>query len=218
VTPTVHKVTCFIIRTADQGIDLLLFSHPHVGVQIPAGTVNPGEDIETAARREAAEETGLNSLVLLRKLAEADDPPPDGFLLTTHSTTVYSRPDIHSIDWAHFRSGLPVKLLRHTSGFTQVCYAEDDRYIDPQYTSYNITGWVPDEALTAHRMRHFFLFTASRRSPDRWKVPVDYTTFELFWAPLDHLPPIVSPQDGWLKWLKDLSPGDHADLTNLIDL
>ena len=209
MTTTVHKVTCFVTRKAAHSTDLLLFNHPHVGVQIPAGTVNPGENIEAAARREAAEETGLNSLILVRKIAEADDPPPDGFLVTAQPTVVYSRPDLHSMDWAHFRTGLPVEVLRHAEGFTQVRYVEDDRYIDPQYTSYNITGWVPDEVLTNRRMRHFFLFRASGRLPDRWEVPVDYTTFELFWAPLDNLPLIVSPQDGWLKWLTKIK----SDLT-----
>ena len=200
----IDKVTCFITRRTDRGTDLLLFNHPHVGVQIPAGTVNPGEDIETAAMREAAEETGLNNLRLLRKIANADDPVPDGFLLTAQPTHVYSRPDLHSIDWAHFRSGLTVEVLRHAPSFTQVCYREQDRFIHPHYTSYNITGWVPDEALTNRRIRHFYLFNAPTPSPQRWEVAIDYAVFELFWAPLDNLPPIVSPQDSWLKWLKGI--------------
>jgi 8-oxo-dGTP pyrophosphatase MutT (NUDIX family) len=201
----VHKVTCFITRHTDQGIDLLLFNHPYVGVQIPAGTANPGEDPESAARREAAEESGLESLMLLRKVGEAEDPPPQGIIFTASSTLVYSRPDLHSMDWAHFRSGLPVEVLRHSRGFTQVCYREEERFINPRYTSYNITGWVPDGTLTKRRMRHFYLFNAPNATLDRWSVAIDYAVFELFWAPLSHLPQIVHPQDGWLKWLKNIS-------------
>jgi 8-oxo-dGTP pyrophosphatase MutT (NUDIX family) len=54
----VDKYICFITRTIDQQTQLMLFNHPHVGVQIPAGAVEPGEDIEAAARREAAKESG----------------------------------------------------------------------------------------------------------------------------------------------------------------
>ena len=100
MTDPVHKVTCFITRPGETGTELLLFIHPQLGVQIPAGTVNPGEELEVAARREAAEESGLNTLNLVRLLGEADDPPPPGVLLVSHPTTVYSRPVAGSLDWA----------------------------------------------------------------------------------------------------------------------
>jgi 8-oxo-dGTP pyrophosphatase MutT (NUDIX family) len=58
---TRHKVTCFITRQRRQGQELLLINHPNAGVQIPAGTVEPGEDLETAAIREAVEESGLRA-------------------------------------------------------------------------------------------------------------------------------------------------------------
>ena len=201
MSPIVHKVTCFIIRRIGKGTDLLLFNHPDVGIQIPAGTVNPGEDPEAAARREASEESGQNNLVFLRLLGQADDPPSPGHLVLARPTTVYSRPDIGSMDWAHFRIGLPVEVLRHAAGFTQVRYEETDRFIDPQYVNYSITGWVPDDALTDQRLRHFYLFDEPYPTPNRWTVAIDYTVFELFWAPVGNLPPIVQPQDGWVKWL-----------------
>jgi len=39
-----HKVTAFILRPALGGPELLLIQHPYAGIQIPAGTVEPGED------------------------------------------------------------------------------------------------------------------------------------------------------------------------------
>ncbi len=52
---------------------LLVFTHrdfPEAGVQVPAGTVEPGEDGATAVLREAREETGLADLALARYLGE----------------------------------------------------------------------------------------------------------------------------------------------------
>jgi 8-oxo-dGTP pyrophosphatase MutT (NUDIX family) len=199
---TVHKVTCFITRIGRNGSELLLFNHPRAGVQIPAGTVNPGEDIESAARREAAEESGIDDLVLIRSLGETDEPLPPGYVLVAHPTPVYSRPHPSSFDWAHFRTGLQVEMLRHEESFSQVRFDENEREFDPQYITYSITGWVPDEALTLERIRHFYLFEALGEHPLRWSVAIDNHVFVLFWAPLNDLPAIIPPQDGWLKYLE----------------
>lgn len=52
---------------------LLVFSHPdfpEAGIQVPAGTIEPGETPEVAALREAFEETGLTRLMLVTALGE----------------------------------------------------------------------------------------------------------------------------------------------------
>lgn len=103
---------------------------------IPAGTVDPGKDPASTARREACEETGLGDLQPVRSLGEEEDPPHPGFVLVAHPTPVYSRLDAGSYDWVHFRTGLPVQIIRHTEDFTQVCFEETDSDIDPQYTTY----------------------------------------------------------------------------------
>ena len=55
----IQKVTAFIIRESNGIKELLVFKHPTAGIQIPAGTVEKDEDIETAVKREVYEETGL---------------------------------------------------------------------------------------------------------------------------------------------------------------
>ena len=62
----VHKVTAFITRRQQERTQLLLFRHPNAGIQIPAGTIEEGEDWQTAVLREAAEETGLTQLTIQR--------------------------------------------------------------------------------------------------------------------------------------------------------
>lgn len=67
----VQKVLAYIIRLRDHKPELLVFDHddfPEAGTQVPAGTVNEHEDIETALFREIHEESGLHGLTLIRKM------------------------------------------------------------------------------------------------------------------------------------------------------
>jgi 8-oxo-dGTP pyrophosphatase MutT (NUDIX family) len=68
-----EKVVCYIVR----GGRLLVFRHldqpwDMSGLQVPAGSIEPGESPEAAASREAAEETGLEGFRVVRKLGEVD--------------------------------------------------------------------------------------------------------------------------------------------------
>jgi 8-oxo-dGTP pyrophosphatase MutT (NUDIX family) len=65
------KVVCYIVRDGQ----LLVFRHAdydleQVGLQVPAGSIRPGESPEDAALREAREETGLSQFSVVRKLGE----------------------------------------------------------------------------------------------------------------------------------------------------
>jgi len=58
-----------------QGDQLLVFSKPErpdAGIQIPGGSVEPGEALEAAALREAHEETGLVGLVVQSYLGSSE--------------------------------------------------------------------------------------------------------------------------------------------------
>ena len=64
-----HRAYAYITN----GSRLLLFTHPEApeaGIQVPAGTIEPGEDPQDAVMREAKEETGLTELRYEQFLAQ----------------------------------------------------------------------------------------------------------------------------------------------------
>ncbi|MFD0854125.1 NUDIX domain-containing protein, partial [Actinomadura adrarensis] len=73
------RVAAYVIRQRGGVPELLVFDHegmPEAGTQIPAGGVDPGEELEQAVLREAAEETGLLNASVVRRLCVEDKPHP----------------------------------------------------------------------------------------------------------------------------------------------
>ena len=102
IVKPVHKAYAYIV----QFDRLLVFREPdfpEAGVQVPGGTVEPGETYSQAVLREAEEETGLGKLRLVRKLGLSqrdtvgDEATPifDHFF---HLTTNEILPE----SWQHF--------------------------------------------------------------------------------------------------------------------
>jgi 8-oxo-dGTP pyrophosphatase MutT (NUDIX family) len=197
----IEKVTAFVTRESKEEYDLLLFEHPHAGIQIPAGTVEEDETPEEAVVREVTEETGLTSLSIRQYLGCAEAKLPEGQRMVAEPTKVYARPDVTSFDWAHLPRGIAVALNKRSNGFSQITFEEFDRVPEPQYLTLCIMGWVPDGALADTKRRHFFHLEFHGPSKESWKVHTDNHCFTLFWAPLRALPAIIPPQDKWLEFL-----------------
>jgi len=204
----IQKVTAFVTRGMKPHRDLLVFRHPYAGFQIPAGTVEPGESAAAAALREVREETGLTAVQIEEAWGYQDETLPVDHGVIIPPATVYARPDRKSFDWVLITAGIQVQVNREAAGFTQITFIENDQEPHPEYVSLQITGWVPNEKLAKIRRRHFFHLEFSGESPQNWTHFADHHHFEPFWAPLNNLPELISPQDQWLKYL-DLA--DNSD-------
>jgi 8-oxo-dGTP pyrophosphatase MutT (NUDIX family) len=197
----VEKVTAFILRPTPDGRMLLLLEHPFAGVQIPAGTVEPGETPEQAVVREILEETGLQITSVPVPIGHDETQLPSNQAIVVPPATVYARPDVSSFDWIQIRSAVEVQVLRQEPGFSQITYIENDCEPSPNYVSMQITGWIRREFLAQRRIRYFFYLEYDQPTAPDWQTFSDHHTFRLFWHPLDRLPSIIPPQDSWVKYL-----------------
>ncbi len=198
----VEKVTAFIIRKNKNKLELLLILHPNAGIQIPAGTVEKGETIEEALKREITEETGLKKITIKYYIGSKENKLQGNEFLISEKTKVYSRPSPTSFGWAELKKGTTVSSNRIFGEFTQITYAEYDRFPDPQYLTYQIIGWVPTTILSKDIRRHFFHVGINEDVQDEWEIFADNHKFKLFWSSFTNLANIIKPQYKWFDYVK----------------
>jgi 8-oxo-dGTP pyrophosphatase MutT (NUDIX family) len=205
------KVTAFVVRTTPHGTELLLFEHPHAGVQLPAGTIELGETPEAAALREAREETGLSAFTGLESLGARDELLPPDMRVMLRTTALFTRPASDHTYGVQIRSGITVRVERAVAGFAQITYEEQHADGGHPYVSYALTGWVPTDVLAPGWRRHFFLLRYDEPTPARWQVETDHHQFTLFWTRLHALPALWRSQDAWLEMLPPTLAGERRN-------
>ena len=88
-----RRVVAYVTRVRDGQTELLVFEdpkHPDTGTQVPAGRLEPDEELEAGVLREIAEETGLEEVRIVRELAGFEEHYPSryenhGFQLVVES-------------------------------------------------------------------------------------------------------------------------------------
>ena len=196
----IEKVTAFITRERDGGTELIVFKHPNAGIQIPAGTVEAGEGLENAVKREAYEETGLQTVEIEAYLGCIENELGEAERIVTRTTQVYIEPNLNAVPYKQqLTRGLTVDYNATRGDFTNISEIEYDRFPNPTCIVYNITGWVPNQNLSTQKRRHFFQLTTPEQTADAWELKSDRGhIFRPYWTPLSPKPTIVPPQAKWL--------------------
>jgi 8-oxo-dGTP pyrophosphatase MutT (NUDIX family) len=97
------RVLAYVTRERDGRRELLVFDHrdhPEAGTQVPAGRLEPREDLEAGLLRELVEEAGLANVRIVRKVGTfAPFQLPHGGRYTNHAYEVAApnAPDV----WEH---------------------------------------------------------------------------------------------------------------------
>jgi ADP-ribose pyrophosphatase YjhB (NUDIX family) len=102
-----ERVLAYVTREREGRKELLVFDHrdhPSAGTQVPAGRLEPGEELEAALLRELEEESGLANARVVRKFGTfAPHELPHGRRYTNHAYEVAAEgaPDA----WEHVVAG-----------------------------------------------------------------------------------------------------------------
>jgi ADP-ribose pyrophosphatase YjhB (NUDIX family) len=115
-----ERVVAYVTRGREGRTELLTIEHgdiPEAGVQVPAGRLDPGEDLESGLRREVAEETGVTGLRIVRQLADGEEFERL-YGAGAHKSFAYhaAADDDGRDEWEH-----PVAGSGADAGFTYVC-------------------------------------------------------------------------------------------------
>ena len=199
MAPALGKVTAFVTRTT--GTDrheLLVFRHPHAGVQLPAGTAEPGESAITAVLREVQEETGVmaTEATLLTTTITALN---DGQRAILDKATVCTGPgnDAEPLGIA-LRRGLPCRVVANVGQHAEIVFEELTDSQPPEVIR-RFSGWVPRQVLASKLQRSFFQIRSREGSADQWNwFAEDRYSFQCYWVPLSPKPMLVKAQQVWV--------------------
>ena len=77
-----QRVVAYVTRERNGRTELLVFEdpeHPYLGVQVPAGRLDPDEKLEAGLIRELGEEAGLTRAHIVRELPGFEDHYPSRY-------------------------------------------------------------------------------------------------------------------------------------------
>ena len=194
-TQTFWKVTAF--TTTSEG-KLLILEHPTAGRQVPAGSVEPEESLEDAARREVLEESGLDlpGPMTLLGVLENTLAPTKGVMSKT--SPVFRDPKLQEATGASIRRGITVLTEEHREHVVKVRHEEFDYSFTPPKLERSTDGWIRRENVADKMSRALFLVPFVGERQERWTQTADGHVFSFLWVDLAPRPSLIAGQQEWL--------------------
>ncbi|MBO0783208.1 MAG: NUDIX domain-containing protein [Ktedonobacteraceae bacterium] len=198
--PTLEKVSAFITREGAAGKELLVFEHegiPEAGVQVPAGTVEPGEAFEQAVLRETHEEAGLARTRIVADFGTLVIDLPEGKYALTAAVTLRQAPFAAAPPCLPtdtlgppLKRGMYMQLEEEQGEWVRMTYYENGQ---------SLAGWLPRRHLATRLIRRLYHLVSLDSTPDSWTTSAeDRYHFHLYWLPLVPRPHLELSQDLWL--------------------
>lgn len=187
---SVEKVAAFVTRDREGRVDqreLLVFRHdnPTAGIQVPAGTIEPGESPREAVLREVAEEAGLTELAVIGEPHRAPLELGDGeWYLALHQD---GRETMEGLGLAR-----PVVRIKREEASRILLEGEP-------WTGGTVEWWASRTAITRDVRRWLFHLRVIGHLPDRWERAFDRPRpWTFYWVPVGEDPPLIGRQSHWL--------------------
>jgi len=188
------KVTAFVLRDGDAGLELLTFLHPSAGRQIPAGSVELAEPPDAAAMREVMEETGVVGLQGLTQIGKSEETL-GAQAIALHDTALV---DSEGTQVDKIQRGHRVLVQAEQDGRMQVTRLVHDFNVDPPIQLSQPSGWAGKDRFARRVSRYFYLAKAANGGARKWEHAADGHLFEVEWCPLSADLTLIEGQQDWL--------------------
>lgn len=194
---TFRKVTAFVTRGVEPNRQLLTFVHPLAGRQLPAGSVEEGEEPIESATREVWEETGVGNIEQIA-LIDVEKVHADGSGFLSTEVGVRSNPDDNAPISEFLHRGYKVFVGARRGAWVKVSHRTYDFNVTPEVVLRDVSGWVR-EAQVAHILeRYHYHLVAAADDRQSWTREADGHLFQVEWVPLEPRPRLVTGQQEWL--------------------
>ena len=207
------KITSFVLR--NNRSEILLFQHEDYTIQLPAGSIENGEDILDAGVREAIEETEINKNAILGKnmINCITNDLENNEVVIEVKADLYSRPIKTSMKWCAIPRGITVQKIKENSDFIQVKYEDWNNELEKDYITFGVLGWIEKANIGFKKNRHYCMIDVND-SRNEWEVKNDHHVFYCRWIPIDKLPQDIYPNNKWIKVLIEEMKKDRRTIAS----
>lgn len=194
---TFRKVTAFVTRGVEPHRQLLTLVHPLGGRQLPAGSVEEGEEPIESAKREVWEETGVSDIEEIA-LIDVETVHTDGSGYLSTPLGVRSDPDDSAPVSGLLPRGYKVCLRDRRGAWVNISHRIYDFNVTPEVVLHEVSGWVPQTQVAQILERYHYHLVAATDHRQSWTRVADGHLFQVEWVPLKPPPGLVTGQQEWL--------------------